>query len=181
MPMGECDRIRNYISAYIEKTLDPTTSHKIEKHLSSCPDCIGIVKKIRTMQKMLLNLNQYQCSDNFSLNLRNRINSAPKPSLLNGNIKKYSYAFSLVLVAFFVVVGMNRFFNQTDSQVDDPIGTELQITDPKPSQPMINNQNNTIVDKKDIDIQTVDGLKDSTELTQPNDLFKYVDQDEPKK
>jgi hypothetical protein len=181
MPMGECDRVRNYISAYIEKTLDPTTSHKIENHLTSCPDCIGIVKKISTMQNALLNLNKYHCSENFSLNLRDQINTAPKPNLFNGNIKKYSYAFSFVLLAFIMVVSLNSLFNQSETQVNEPIVNEFQMAEPKPSQPPMNIPNNTFVDE-DVDIQTRDGRKDSTDFVKPKNPidpkkgFKYVDQ-----
>ena len=76
--MNHRDRIKNYISDYLENSLDPSTQKEFEDALENSPELRSMTKRILILSNRLSNLKYYHCSDEFTVKLRERIHSSPE-------------------------------------------------------------------------------------------------------
>jgi len=73
--MGESDRLKYYISDYLDNILDPAIHIEFEEALKSSTDLRNITYKVSTLKLYLNNLSNQTCSNDFSLKLRERIHT----------------------------------------------------------------------------------------------------------
>ena len=171
--MGDCDRMKKYISDYLENNLDPTTREQFEKNLKLHPELSSITKNISTLPYLLHNLAVYKCSDDFILNLRQKIHSGTETTVAKGNIWKFSLAISFLIVIIVTIFGLNSIFLQRDTTDSLHDSQDYQIIDSKPVQmPIKNSDNNPYLNSKasikSEDTQTT--LTDSSKI--PSDAIK---------
>jgi hypothetical protein len=186
--MGNWDRMKFYISDYLENSLDPTMQKEFEKALESSPELRSQLQKVSALKFRLNNLSQYQCSSDFSLKLRERIHRSPQSVLSRPSILRYSFAASLVIILAISIVFI---YNSSDVQESVPVvksGTEFQTDQSNPaSNPVSGNKVNSFISDEEMDIKTKSSQKtlaDSTRSYLPgsesreNSRVKIVDQKE---
>jgi predicted anti-sigma-YlaC factor YlaD len=172
MPMRSCYNLRKYLSDYLENKLEPELQAKVEFHLQSCPECKRSVENLKLLQKQLSKLRKHQCSQDFTQKLHQRI-QAPQPSFsLHVPLRRFSYAFGIVLIVFLSVYTMQWFYSQpkedviTPSSIIEPAGQE--------EVPIINTGS-----QQDVEIKTKESLanQDDSSKTRKNsdDRIKHVD------
>jgi hypothetical protein len=124
--MGECDKLNEHISAYLENTLDPAARKEFEQGLVKFSALKHTTSHILKLTTMLAKLPGQKCSDDFVPGLRQRINSAPASKFNEQNIKRYSFAFSIVLVVLAAMVGLNTLLRDDEPAPPLPAVNEFQ-------------------------------------------------------
>jgi hypothetical protein len=144
--MGDCDRLKHYISDYLENGLDPATQKEFDDALEKLPELKVMTNRARIMSSELKNLNYYSCSEDFQLKLREKIHTQPESVISKQNIVRYSFAFSVVIILFIVTFSM---MNASDSPELNPLVPEnsdfqIKTTDPVPN-PLSGNKVKSLV------------------------------------
>ena len=172
MPMGSCYNLRKYLSDYLENKLEPELQAQVEEHLKSCQECMRSVENMKLLQKKLSKLRKHQCSQDFTQKLHQRI-QAPQPAFsLHFPLRRFSYAFGIVLVVFLSVYTMQWFNNQPEEDVVPP----SSVIEPASQEevPVINASS-----QQDVEIRTKESLvnQDDSSKTRKNsnDRIKHVD------
>ena len=49
----KCQRVRSYLSLYIDSELDPATTHEVSRHLEACRECRRIFKTEESLEKAI--------------------------------------------------------------------------------------------------------------------------------
>jgi hypothetical protein len=162
--MMNCDKAKLLLSDYMDKTLDPEVKKEIDDFLKTDEECNKIFAEALSMQNQLKSLPKVKPSDEFELNLRNRIidfnNGNEKQPVLNK--KGLSLVFSgVVLVSalymfIFTDVG-------TQQNISDEILPSSTITNTTSSAGVIDDA--TAVDKQDEanPVAETDSLKNQPE------------------
>jgi len=130
--MGDCDRMKKYISDYLENNLDPTTRKQFEENLKLYPELSSLTKNVSILPSLLNKLTVYRCSDDFILHLRERIHSGSESTPAKGTIWKFSLALSFLVVIIITVFGVNSIFLKQDTSDNIHEPNNYQIMDSKP-------------------------------------------------
>ena len=186
--MGNCDRMKPYISDYIENSLDPTTKKEFEQVLKSSPELQKLIRHMQILKSGLNNLQSYHCTEDFQIKLRQRLISEPNSLINRQQFVRYSIAVSFIIIL--VIVTMNISFQNNDQETL-PATTgqsDLKIQTSRPvSNPVSETTDAQPMNEGEIDIKTKprqQAIADSTESpinpeSQLRDKnFKYVDQKE---
>jgi predicted anti-sigma-YlaC factor YlaD len=170
--MGSCYDLRKYISDFLENKLEPQLRIQVENHLKECPECMRSVKNTGYLQDRLANLRRYKCSEDFASKLHKRIHSPEQKVFFTLSLRRFSYAFTAVLVIFLSVYTIRWIDNQPEeviippSSVREPSGNEEETV--------------TNADQQDVNIKTKESLADQTDslntTKNANGRIKYVDQ-----
>jgi len=164
MPMGDCDRMKKYISDYVDKSLDPTTRKEFENKLELYPELRSTTKNISALSKILNKLPMHKCSDDFMINLRQRISVAPQHSQEKSNMVKYAFAFSFLVLAVITIFQVNSIINKQDNSNQFQQSFENQQITPEPTNIPVGTTNNPYIQNDAVDIKPraeQDALKDS--------------------
>ena len=152
--MGDCDRLKHYISDYLESGLDPATRKEFEDALEKLPELKAMTNRARILSSKLKNLNYYSCSEEFQLKLRGKIHTQPESVISKQNIVRYSLAFSMVLILFIVTFSMMNVSDSPEQIPLAPANSEFQIKTPVSNPLPGNNVNSLVNDDNGVDIKT---------------------------
>lgn len=184
MPMGDWDRFKNYISDYLEGNLDNSTRKEFELEIDKNNNLQKLTKRVENLSKMLGDLPEYECSDNFNVKLRDRLHrDSSAVKLPVTPLKKYSFAFSFVMLAVIVVFTFNTFTEQDDPVKNLPESSKIQSVQ---SNPVFQNKmqpaSRVQIDGRQVDIKTIDenvamtdSLKNEVIKKEKQSNIKYVD------
>ncbi len=187
--MGDSDRLKNYISDYLENSLDPSTHKEFEDALNRSPQLSSMTDRMATLLTRLNKLRYHKCSDEFSLKLRERIHTSSEPLISRQNIVRYSFAASFVIIlviATFTITNLSSESPDTTPALKGSYEGPANNTNPV-SNPVSGNDANTIVKDGELNIKTKSNqraISDSTgSKTQPEQKkkkppIKYVDRKE---
>ena len=134
---------------------------------------------------MLGNLPEHKCSDDFNVKLRDSIHRESSVVRLPVTpLKKYSFAFSFVMIAVVAVFTFNTLTEKDDPVRNLPESSNIQSVQPNPvyqnkMQPASQvNTNNKHVDIKTIDenATVTDSLHNETINKDKQSNIKYVDE-----
>jgi hypothetical protein len=156
MPMGDCDRMKKHVSDYVDKNLDPTTRKEFEKNLKLSADLRYITKNISVISGLLQMLPSYKCSDDFILNLRQRIHSESGQKVSKTNMMRYSFAFSFVVLAVVAVFVVNNLIDKPAEPAQFQPALENQKIDAGPSNLPAGTSNNSYIEADEVDIKLRD-------------------------
>jgi hypothetical protein len=183
--MLDCDKVKEFVSDYIEKRLTPGLKTELDNHFQQCPDCKLVLERIPKVQSLMGNLVSVQCSDDFNLNLRERITGNQNNSVVSkSSIKKLSYGFSFAIFIFLIVFGFN-FFNQAEPNSDILLPQVQKQESTTPSNPSNQNIQQTsssnLTQTEELDVRTKEseGIYSDSAKTKSPDVkdprVKYVD------
>jgi len=185
--MGHSDRLKNYISDYLENSLDPTMQKEFEDELRNSPDLRSITGRITTLSTRLSNLKFHKCSDEFSIKLRDRIQTSSEPFISRQNIIRYSFAASFVIILIVAIFTLTNLSSESPEITPGFQGaSEGPMNNASPvSTPLSGNEANTFIDDGELNVGTKSNpniVNDSTKVQQENNKnkppIKYVDQKE---
>ncbi len=116
--MHECDKVRSFISDYIEGELHPHIRREVEAHLEICTDCNEVAYQVRVICRSLQNLPQISTSPDFEQKLHSQINSMRqiKFPLLSGAMQSWKIP-AVGSVVILATIGLFIIFNPTRSRV----------------------------------------------------------------
>jgi hypothetical protein len=182
--MIDCDKVKEFMSDYIEKRLTPGLKTQLDNHFQQCPDCQLVLERIPKVQSLMSNLAPLKCSDDFNLKLRERIaGNLNEPMISRSLFKKLSYGFSFALIIIVTVFGFN-FFNQTETNSEVLLPQVQKQESTTPSNPSYNNvqqTSSTFTETEELDVRTKesDGIYSDSAKTKSPDVkdarVKYVD------
>jgi hypothetical protein len=182
--MTNCDKVKEYISDYIEKRLTPSLKTELDNHFQFCASCRKLLERIPKIQSIIGNLNSIKCSDNFNLKLRERIAKNQNGTVFSkDSMKKLSYGFSFAIFIFLIVFGFN-FFNQEDSDskfVVPQFQNQESLNPSNPSNQNLQQASSNLNQTEELEVRTKDGegmYSDSSNSKSPdekNPRVKYVD------
>ena len=184
MPMGGCDRLKNYFSDYLEKKLDPLITSEIDQHLHQCENCKRIVQQLSQLQSVMAELPAKKCSEDFNLKLHQRIHADTGQKFSSIKIKRYSFAFSfamLGLIAVFFIISLidQKKEDLINQPVMEPYAVEPKAAAPVPDIAVEDKEKNPA----EFDIKTKSNnelTSDSSDHKNPaidNSNIKYVGSD----
>jgi hypothetical protein len=129
MAQLECEHVTENLELFALDALDVDETHEIEKHLSSCPDCLSklheIHQVISALPLALQVLDPLQAPENLRDTIFEEIDDQPQKSKESGNpvgfwqrlIKpRWAPAFALANVLFIAVIGW--LFLENNQQMD---------------------------------------------------------------
>jgi predicted anti-sigma-YlaC factor YlaD len=170
--MGSCYNSRKYISDFLENKLEPELRATVENHLKACPECMRSAKNIGYLQNRLTNLRRYQCSEDFTLKLQQRIQSPNRNISFSLPVRKFSYAFTVILVIFLSIYTI-RWINQKPEEVIIPPSSVIESS-------VGEEESATDADPQDVNIKTKESLAGQNDSLNTrknaNGRIKYVDQ-----
>lgn len=182
--MTDCDKVKDFISEYLEKRLTPDLKSELYNHFQVCSSCRIVLERIPKVQSLLNKLSSIQCSDDFSLKLREKIDNSENESVFSrDSVKKVSYGFSFAIFIFIIVFGFN-FFNQaeSDSNISLPqVQQQESLSPSSQSDQNIQQASSSLTQTEELNIRTKDGkgiYSDSTKNNPPEEKdprVKYVD------
>lgn len=166
--MGECDRYKNYISDYLDNTLDPTTNKDFEKALKSSADLQKMTQKVSVLKSSLKSLPYHTCSEDFSVKLRERIHTEPEPIISRRNVVRLSMAFSFVVIVAFATFSLTNFSesNESNIPIQNNSGVQDQSTSGAPN-PASGSNTNPFFEGGEVEVNTKsshDASKDSSRV-----------------
>ena len=173
--MGDWDRLKNHISDYLEGNLDNSTRKEFETEIEKNSDLRKVTSRVEKLSNLLTNLPDYKCSDDFNQKLRERIHQDSSNTRISFPIKKYSFAFSFVVLAVIVVFTFNFFTGEDDPVNNLPESSNMQ-TDPvyqSPSQSPVKNQPAS----QPVDLKTMTADDAMTDSLSRKQIKKMQDQD----
>ena len=182
--MSDWDRLSNNISDYLEGNLDNSTRKEFEEEIKKNPDLKNLTNRMAGLSKLLGNLPEQKCSDEFSAQLRDRIHRETSTAKsFTFPVKKYSYAFSFVVLAVISVFTFNVLTEDGDSIDALPESSNIQSVQPEPVYQNNMQPTSTVkTDNKQVDIKTIDensaapdSLVNKT-VKEKNPNIKYVDE-----
>jgi len=153
--MMNCDKAKDLLNDYVEENLEPSQKIELDQFLETDPECKKLFEQSKLAQNQLNYLPKIKTSENFDLNLREKIIIFNK----NGEKRKvfstkgYSIAFSGVLAIAFLFV-----FTFMDLGSNNVGPTEIA--------PATNNiqQQEIIVDNEDAEIENEKNATNSDSL-----------------
>jgi hypothetical protein len=176
--MGDSDRMKNYISDYLENSLDPSTHKEFEDALKRSQELRTITDRVSAVSRHLSNLKNHTCSDDFSVKLREKIHTTSGPLISRRNIVRYSFAASFVIILVIATFAIT--YLMSDSPENSPT---LQGSTQNANPVSADEQTDPLVDEGDLDINAKpnqNALSDSSrvlpEEKKNNPKIKYVDQ-----
>jgi len=182
--MIDCDKVKGFISDYIEKRLTPGLKTELDTHFQQCPNCKLVLERIPKVKSLMSNLKSVKCSDDFNLKLRERITgNLNEPMISRSSFKKVSYGFSFALIVVVTVFGFN-FFNQAETNNDVLLPQVQKQESTIPSNPSYQNVQQTSTNytqTEELDVRTKDseGMYSDSAKTKSPDVkdsrVKYVD------
>jgi len=167
--MGDWDRLKKYVSDYVEGQLDPSTQRQYEEELKINPELRELTTKVSTVTKLLKNLPFHRCGEDFNLRLRERIHNDPQKKWLGTSVRRYSFAFSFIVILAVAIFALNN-------QSEDNTTTKFS-----PSKNAVSSDNNAY-ENESIDVKTRSqqpALVDSNTIRmkeKKDPRIKYVDQ-----
>jgi len=187
--MGDSDSLKNYISDYLENSLDPSTHKEFDDALKRSPQLSSMTDRMATLLTHLNKLRYHKCSDEFLLKLRERIHTSSEPLISRQNMIRYSFAASFVIIlviATFSITNLSSESPDTTPALKGLYKSPVNNTNPV-SNPVSGNDANTFVKDGDLNVNTKSNqraISDSTgSETQPEKKkekppIKFVDQKE---
>lgn len=183
--MGDWDRFKNYISDYLEGNLDNSTRKEFEQEIDKNSNLQKLTRGVENLSKVLGDLPEYECSDDFNVKLRDRIHrdsSAVKLPVIP--LKKYSFAFSFVMIAVIAVFTFNTLTEKDDPVINLPESSNIQSVQPNPVyQNKMQPASQVQTDNRQVDIKTIDenvtvtdSLHNETIKKEKQSNIKYVDE-----
>ena len=167
--MGSCDRLKKYVSDYVEGQLDPSTRRQYEEELNINPELRELTAKVSHVSSLLKNLPAHKCSEDFNVRLRERIHNEPQKNWLSTNVRRYSLAFSFIVILAVAIFALN---SQTEENTAAPfipsrnaVSSDNNIYNDESIDVKTRNQQPTVVDSNNIRMK---------EKKDPQ--IKYVDQ-----
>ena len=124
--MGDCNRLNEHISDYLENTLDPAMRAEFEQGLERYPELKQSTGQVKKLTALLGKLPGRKCSDDFVPRLRQRISSAVPVKSTQSSLRRYSWAFSFVIVALVALVGINALLTREKAVPALPAVNEFQ-------------------------------------------------------
>ena len=169
--MGDCDRMKHYISDYLENRLDPTTLKEFEEALKNSPELRSMTQNISNITSRLNNLTYYKCSDDFSLKLRERIHTTSEILPSRKSLVRYSFAASFIVVLIIIAFSVVNLSNSPETAPDFQGNSDLRIQSTNPgSNPVSGNNVNSFVKDDEMNIRTKtaqDVISDSLRTKEP--------------
>lgn len=179
--MGDSDRMKNYISDYLENSLDPSTHKEFEDALKRSPDLRSITDNMTTLSARLNNLKYHKCSDEFSVKLRERIHTTSESFISRQSMVRYSFAASFVIiliVAIFTITNLS-----SESPEIEPVLQGASESPANQINPDVGNNANTYATDGEVEVGTKPGQNtagDTTRIQQEekinNPTINQVDQ-----
>lgn len=163
--MGDCDKLKNYISDFIEGNLDPTTRKQFDDELRTNKELQQLTNNVRQVSRILADLPHHKCGDDFNIRLREKIHAESSTSKFNINIRRYSIAVSFVVIIAIAIFGINSMLKEDTPLPVAPASSNISVEQVVPE--------NEEFDVKTRDPQAV--TKDSIR-EQRDPRIKYVDQ-----
>ena len=171
--MGNCYNVKKYISDYLENKLEPESRAAVENHLKTCTSCARSLNTISHLKSRLSSLRRYKCSDEFTRKLHERIHSPGKEYSQVLPVRKFSYAFTAVLVVFLSIYTLQWINNDKSEEVIIPASgviTPVSSTE----------EGRTTTEQQDVNIKTKESNTDKNDSLDTRDNtnghIKYVDQ-----
>ena len=154
--MGDCDRLKKHISDYIEGNLDKATRDEFNRGLRQDAALQKLTSRMGYLSQTLSKLPEHKCSSDFSVRLRERIHRAETPSRLPVTpIRKYSFAFSVMILAIVAVFAITKIGDQApESRLQSEVPV---INNASPAVAPVNSSNPGASDKmsgQEVDIKT---------------------------
>jgi hypothetical protein len=184
--MGECDRLKSYISDYLENSLDPSSHQEFENALKNSVELRALTNRVRGLKSHLGNLTSYSCSDDFSLKLREKIHSTPQPVLSRQMMVRFSFAASFIIILVVVFITLNNLPDSRESSLPVQRTSNLQYETPNPvSNPAASSNPDILKNDGETEVNTKTTQQifdDSSKVYQLPDsrqdepLIKHVDQ-----
>ena len=163
--MGDCDRMKHYISDYLENRLDPTTHKEFEETLKNSPELRSMTQNISNLTSRLNNFTYYKCPDDFLLKLRERIHTTSEISPSRKSLVRYSFAASSIVVLIIIAFSVIDLSNSPETAPDFQGNSDLRIQSTNPvSNPVTGNNVNSFVKDDEMNIRTKtvqDAISDS--------------------
>ena len=185
--MGDSDRMRNYISDYLENSLDPSMHKEFEDALKRNPDLRSMTDNMSTLSTRLNGLEYHKCSDDFSVKLRERIHTSSEPLISRQTMVRYSFAASFVIILVIAIFTITNLSSESSDNTPDfqgsAAGSPANATTPVKYPVSGNNSNTYVKDVGELDVGTKSGqnaVSDSTKGQQEKKnnrtVIKHVDQ-----
>ena len=183
--MSDWDKLSNYISDYLEGNLDNSSRKEFEQEIEKNSDLRNLTGKVSNLSRLLKGLPEHKCSDDFSVKLRKKIHqSSAKIAKPVSSFKKYSFAFSFVIVAVVAIFAIGTFMESEDPAVNLPESSNIPSVQPDPvNQNTMQPTSNVQADNKQVDIKTIyenpvaaDSLHNKAIEKEKDDKIKYVDE-----
>lgn len=111
--MGDSDRMKNYISDYLENSLDPSTQKAFEDALKNSSELRMMTDRVAAVSTKLKSLTSHKCSDDFSVKLRERIHTTSQPIISRQNIIRYSFAASFIIVVVIATLTITNMVSES--------------------------------------------------------------------
>jgi hypothetical protein len=184
MPMGETNRFKNYISEYLENSLDPTTHKAFEQALDNSAELKKMTRQIATLKSNLKELPYQTCSDDFSVKLRERIHTEPQPLISKKNVVRLSFAFSFVVIIAFALISLTNLFESTQPLAPIPTTSGFQNQRTNPPRNPVSGSNNAFRNESSFDVKTKSSqevVQDSSKSMNPKQIDPRVKQVDQKK
>ena len=181
--MGDSDRMKNYISDYLENSLDPSTHKEFEESLKKSPELRSMTDRVAAVSSHLSNLKSYECSDDFSVKLREKIHTSSQPIINRQNIVRYSFAASFVIILVIATLTITNLSSESPESAPALQGTtQSPANNPNPVSSA--NQQNTEVEDGDLPVNQKpnqnaysDSSRVQPEKKKNKPPIKYVDQE----
>jgi hypothetical protein len=181
--MGDCDSLKKQISDYLEGNLDNSARDDFERCLKQEAGLQKLTNRVGHVSEVLSGLPVHNCSSDFSVKLRERIHHSATPSRLPVlPVRKYSYAFSFVVITILAVFTFNQ---MNDSSTENAMTREtpvVQSSQPAAVTPVTSSgpeSNGQVIDHE-VEIKTKGELKTladslrNKELDRNDPAVKYV-------
>jgi hypothetical protein len=154
--MGDSDRMKNYISDYLENSLDPSTHKEFEDTLNRSPELRSMTDRVAAVSKQLSNLTSHKCSEEFSVKLREKIHTTSEPIISRQNIVRYSFAASFVIILVIATLTITNLSSESPETPALQGSTQSPVKTPNPvSNPVSpGNKSGTMVNDGDLDIKS---------------------------
>ena len=161
--MGNSDRLKNYISDYLENSLDPSTHKEFEDALKRSPDLRSMTDRMTILTSHLNNFEYHKCSDEFSVKLRERIHASSEPLISRRNIIRYSFAASFVIILIIAIFTITNL--SSDSPENIPVLQEASGNPASKPNPVSGNDANSYMNEEDLGISTKSGQNTASDST----------------
>jgi hypothetical protein len=176
--MGDSDRMKNYISDYLENSLDPSTHKEFEDELKRSQELRTITDRVAAVSTHLSNLKKHACSDDFSVKLREKIHTTSEPLISRRTVLRYSFAVSFVIILVIAT------FTITNLMSDSPENTPtLQGSTQKANPVSAEEQPDPLVNEGELNLNSKpnqnafsDRSRVQPEKKKNKPKIKYVDQ-----
>jgi hypothetical protein len=180
MPMGGCDKSNDHISDYLENSLDPAARAEFEQELGKSPGLKTTTNQVLKLTSLLGKLPTRKCSDDFVVTLRQRINSVPERKSSKVSVRRYSFAFSFIIIMVIAIFGIKSLLKKEEPAPVLPTMDEYQSAPASVSGGAVNTPVSSYSTPEDVDIKTraeskmVKDTSDILEKDQNNNQAKQV-------